>query len=238
MSAVLIISIFLLVAASFAIFRSKRSTSKEEAGTRLPPPRSLFGEPTAPELLTENRHSKAVLAPSVEAEMLCARARRGDIQALPEAHATGDPVCYREVLDALVAAGGREPEIIEKLSTLIAASDELRASPELVEKVLVVWRESPTQTQTTMLIRIAALSDDAETFRKVVMAVFEGRQPEKGVAESAGDLLAMVESEYWLLSPDARRSGAGFVLRRTLADLRRTLSSESRHESPPSTEAV
>jgi hypothetical protein len=87
-------------------------------------------------------------------------------------------------------------------------------------------------------LRVAALSDAAATFEAAVETIHrvwtEGRLP--GLDAAALD--ALFEGEYWLLSSDARRSGAGFVLKRTLAELRRGLKASARRDPlPPSDEA-
>ena len=46
----------------------------------------------------------------------------------------------------------------------------------------------------------------------------------------AEDLRALFEAEYWLLSSEAKRSGAGFVLKQKLADVRRRLAAGARRD--------
>jgi hypothetical protein len=40
---------------------------------------------------------------------------------------------------------------------------------------------------------------------------------------SADELRQLIEGEFWLLAPEVRNSGAGFLLKRTLARLRKQL---------------
>jgi hypothetical protein len=50
---------------------------------------------------------------------------------------------------------------------------------------------------------------------------------------SAGELRALCEAEYWVLSSEARRTGAGFILKHTLAEVCRRLAASTGRESPP-----
>ncbi|HEX8119251.1 MAG TPA: hypothetical protein VF521_18375, partial [Pyrinomonadaceae bacterium] len=47
----------------------------------------------------------------------------------------------------------------------------------------------------------------------------------------AEDLRSLFEAEYWLLSSEAKRSGAGFVLKQTLNDVRRGLGAGARGDA-------
>ena len=90
------------------------------------------------------------------------------------------------------------------------------------------WRRAPAPDATADLLRVSALSDDAGTFGRAVTEVLQlwegGRLPGLG----AGELRSLFEAEYWLLSSEAKRSGAGFVLKQKLADVRRRLSARAR----------
>ena len=240
LSAILIISIFLLVAASLSTLRSKRSSSQGEARSLPPEPqhRGLFEESQtssydgdkAAEAETARRAAELLRA------SLLARAAEGDTEALLAAHAAaGNASLYREVLDVLVRRNTNEKGGLRALSGFIARRGELRSSPALAGVLLEEWGCVPTSSAVPELLRVAALSDDAATFRAAVENVFEvwdeGRLPEL----SAAELDALFKGEYWLLSSDARRSGTGFVLNQTLAELRRRLQESARRDDyPPS----
>lgn len=238
MSAILIISIFLLVAASLSILRSKRSPSFGEA-ERLPPEpqyKGLFAETDADlraaEAEREGEEAKALRAGLLE------RAAAGDLTALADAQTAGDTTLRREVLDRLAARAEADDRDLRALSTFIARSEHLRSTPALAAKLTQVWAEDPSGSSAPELLRVAALSDDAATFQAAAETIYrawaEGRLPKLNAAE----LDALFEAEYWLLSSEARRSGAGFVLKRTLADLRRGLKGSARRgETPPPEEA-
>ena len=114
MSAILIISVFLLFVASFAILRTKRSSSTEDA-RELPAgvsPRGLFdAAPNDDETSKESPEQ-------VRRGELRERAERGDLSVLADASASNDAALYRFVLDGLVgrASGdaarvGERPEV-------------------------------------------------------------------------------------------------------------------------------
>ena len=218
MSAILIISIFLLFVASFAILRTKRSSSRGDA-PELPAgisPRGLFeadDDDTPRESPEQTRRGE-----------LRERAERGELSALAEARVSEDAALYRFVLDGLVGRASGDAARVRELAAHITAGRDLRASPELAEMLLGVWRGEPTRASTVELLRVSALSDDAGTFGRAVTEVLELWEGGGLDALGAEDLRSLFESEYWLLSSEAKRSGAGFVLKQKLADVRRRLS--------------
>jgi hypothetical protein len=222
-SAILIIAVFLLVAVSFAILRSKRSSSRNGA-PELPAgisPRGLFDAAAQDDETPEESPEQ------VRRGRLRERAERGDLSALTEARASGDAALYRFVLDGLVGRASGDAARVRELAAHVASGRDLRASPELAEMLLGLWRAAPTSASTAELLRVSALSDDAGTFGRAVSEVLHlwegGRLPGLG----AEGLRALFEAEYWLLSSEAKRSGAGFVLRQNLADVRRRLSARA-----------
>lgn len=226
MSAILIISVFLLFVASFAILRTKRSSSRGDAH-ELPPgvsPRGLFdATPHDDETPRESPEQ-------MRRGELRERAARGDLSALAEAHASDDAALYRFVLDGLVGRSAGEPERVRELASHIARGSGLRASPELAEMLLGEWRREPSPASTAELLRVSALSDDAGTFGRAVSEVLQHWEGGGLDALGAEGLRSLFEAEYWLLSSEAKRSGAGFVLKQKLADARRRLSGKSRRD--------
>lgn len=218
MSAILIISVFLLFVASFAILRTKRSRSTEEA-RELPAglsPRGLFDAAPADESSKESPEQ-------VMRGELRERAARGDLSALAEARASDDAALYRFVLDGLVGRASGDAARVRELAAHLAGGRDLRASPELAEMLLGEWRREPTRASTVELLRVSALSDDAGTFGRAVTEVLELWEGGELAALGAEDLRSLFDAEYWLLSSEAKRSGAGFVLKQKLADARRRL---------------
>lgn len=234
MSAILIISIFLLAAASYAIIRSKRSRSKQAGAGYFPPaqPRGLF-DTYGPGGERQNGRLRAEqeLAAETARQSLRARAAAGDLDTLTEAHRRGDAALYRELLDTLVGKTAADPEAFGNLAALVARSDELRATGALALALLERWRESPSPASTAELLRVAALSDDAAVFETVLTSVAEAYEGGLLGGLSGEELRALCESEYWVLSSEAKRSGAGFVLKRTLAEVGGRLAAAARRES-------
>ena len=224
MSAILIISVFLLFVASFAILRTKRSSSRGDAH-ELPPgvsPRGLF------DAASQDDETPKESPEQIRRGQLRERAERGDLSALAEALASRDAALYRFVLDGLVGRSSGEPERVRELASHIARGSGLRASPELAEMLLGAWRGEPTPSSTAELLRVSALSDDAGTFGRAVSEVLEVWEAGRLDALGAEDLRSLFEAEYWLLSSEAKRSGAGFVLKQKLADARRRLRARAR----------
>ena len=85
------------------------------------------------------------------------------------------------------------------------------------------FQQSPNRTSTTKLLHVAALTDDAKTFGRAVELVLMSWRDRTLSDISATDLQALFNSEYWVLSSRSRTSGAGFVLKQTLANANREL---------------
>jgi hypothetical protein len=233
LSAILIISVFLIAIASFALLRTKRSSSTEQTDY-LPPgisSRGLFAEPSTSALgQTGGMHRN----PSdVLADRLLKRAESGDLEVLNDARATRIDALYRRVLDALVRRSHDSADDLRSLADFIALSDGLRSSPALAARLLEIWEQEPARSSVTMLLRVAALSDDASMFERAVTTVLEVWETGRLRQVNAAMLGAFFESEYWLLSSEAKRSGAGFKLKQTLADARRRLSKDARRVNHP-----
>jgi hypothetical protein len=231
-SAILIISVFLVFVATIAILRTKRSQSKEEA-QYLPPfprPPRLFDE-SAYGSLGEGLKEESERRASEEFEKeLHLRAARGDLEVLKDAHASGEEL-YRRVLDRLVERRGESADELRALADFVTQNGELRASTALAERLIEDWQRNPSRASVTRLLRVAALSDDAATFERALSSVLRARNDGRLTGISAEVLRTLFEGEYWLLSSEAKRSGAGFLLKQRLAHVRRELSAEARRES-------
>jgi hypothetical protein len=87
------------------------------------------------------------------------------------------------------------------------------------------FQESPDRNSTTRLLHVAAAADDAKTFGRAIELVLMSWRDRSLSDVSAKDLQALFNSEYWVLSSRTRTSGAGFVLKQTLANANRELES-------------
>lgn len=224
MIAILMILIITLAAAVFAVLGLRYALSDNKQERVLPPPdaRGLFFDP-ASENDAAHRVQKKSVNPSIQREQLIERARQGDLASLSDARALNDVRLYDEALDALIEQASGRQESFSALVNYIAKSDELRANAELVERVLESWKAAPARQSTVEMLHIAALSNDAVTYQKTVKEVLGFWQDRRLTDMSAEELLALVESEYWILASEARLGGAGFALKRMLADVRRKL---------------
>lgn len=232
MSAFLIISILLFAAASYSTLRSKRKSSRAAGYLPDPAPRSLFGPADEPGVSQKEAKTKAEAARREELLALAAAGNRG---ALVNAAETGDAVFYRRVLDGAVASLG-SPAELSSLSTYLV-SHKLRACTALAERLLEHWKERPSRRGATELLRVSALSDDAGAFSRAVAAVFDAWRGGKIEGLSPIDLRDLFESEYWLISSEAKRSGEGFLLKQQLSDLRRRLQEKARRVDSPTAAA-
>lgn len=196
------------------------------------PPRGLFSDPGDKNVSDENG-SEHLLPPAptghnLEAERLSLsrRAKEGDHAALKEAHALGGRKFYDEVLDELVANADRAPTLLALVSYV--ARNELPVGRGLAEAIIKSWKNSPERSTTATTLHITALADDATLYQSVAEAALnfwrQGLLPEV----SAAELRALLDGEFWVLSAKTRNSGAGFILKRSLANARRELETAMR----------
>ena len=195
-----------------------RALPQPKAQPELPPvPAGLFDDQN-PEAQADPRHEQA----ATQRASLIARAAQRDLAALAEAHATGDVNLYSEILNAMIDACSRQNELAT-LVTHIAKSNELRANTRLAEQVMETWKQTPDQRSTVQMLHVAALSDDVETYGKAIDLALRMWRTGQLAEVKPQALLALIESQYWELAPEARRGGAAFALKRQLAYARREL---------------
>jgi len=206
-----ITSVLILGLVAIAVYFGQKPANTETID--LPPatmPRALFSdsqpivETTAPE-------------PFNRADLL-SRAHDGDLSVLDEVRENSD---YTEILSALVIEASSEPKLL-KLASYISQHN-LPVNQALAEAMIQSWQVSPDRNTTAKMLHFAALSDDAETYRKAVELAFSLWRDGKLPDVSARELQALFNSEFWVLSSGVRSSGNGFVLKRTLSSARREL---------------
>ena len=210
----LIILFFVLATAGviFTVNRYNRALP-EKRSNALPPPDSalLFTPDVEAEGQIDDRRIKLV-----------ERAARGETAALTDAHATGDRKVYDEVLNALIDARLRQGNLND-LVNHIASNSELRGGVRLAHQVIQSWKLAPDRRSTIEMVHIAALSDDADTYGKAIEAALEAWQNKKLSGFKPEELIMLVESQYWELASEARSGGAGYALKRQIADVRRNV---------------
>jgi hypothetical protein len=159
---------------------------------------------------------------------LLARACLGDETTLEEAHGTGNRVLYDEVLESLVAQAANDAEQLRSIAEYIVDGANLRATPAYAARMIELYQRKLDPRALADMLHLAALSDDAGIFERAVEAARarfrQGRIP----GLQSRDLLATIESGYWLISAETRYSGAGFSLKQLIAGLRRELATATR----------
>jgi hypothetical protein len=229
MVALLFTAIFIIgLLATVLYFWAPRANSSEHGLLPPPaPPRGLFSdqygiEPAALSAAQSDHEADR----DSERVSLRERARTGDKSALNDAHALRDQSFYNEILDEFTAAADRTPTLLSLVSYI--TRNELPINRKLAEAVITSWRDSPDRSSTATTLHLIALADDADLYRSTVeMALNLWRQ---GLLTniSAAELRALFDGEFWVLSAQSRNSGAGFILKRTLAGARRELETAMR----------
>jgi len=85
------------------------------------------------------------------------------------------------------------------------------------------FQQLPDRNSTTQLLHVAALTDNAKSYGRAIELVLMSWRDGSLSDISAKDLQTLFNSEYWVLSSRTRTSGAGFVLKQTLANATREL---------------
>jgi len=188
------------------------------------PPRGLFSD--------KDGFESAVLPPAepdereTQRHLLSERARSGDMSALVEAQALGDRKFYDEVLDQLTLNADREPTLLALASYV--TRNELPVNRKLAEALISSWKGSPGRSSTATTLHLTALADDAELYQSTVEATLQFWRQGLIADISAAELRALFDGEFWVLSARTRGSGAGFILKRKLATVRRELETAMR----------
>ncbi len=229
----LITSFVLLAAIAFVVYRWQSSAQPRQAENRLPPraPASLFAE--------ENRGARRLRSLDNEESKLktegrrslLARAEAGERSALEEAHASGDSALYEEALNHLIdcaTVSDAPDKSLLALVSFVTRHEHFPVTRKLAASFMESWRRAPDRSFTAKMLHVVALANDAELYQEAVEAAFELWRAGKLPDVSAEELKMLADSEYWVLSSEARASGAGFLLKRTLSKIRRELESIAR----------
>jgi len=232
MNTILFISLLLLVATAIAFRFSKRRLPAPEISRPRPASQfdGLFAERHA-EQAKAMAEETARLSEKAMRDQLLERAAKGEVGMLDEAHALGDAQVYGQVLQAIHTQADGNPEVLRSIAGHIIGSQRLRSSSGFSEAMIELWSISPDRDSLAEMLRLAALADDVAVFRRAINAALlawrEGRVEEV----SAKEVLATVESAYWLIAGEVRTSGAGFLLKQAIADVRRELAAADRRSA-------
>ena len=214
MVTLLITSVFVfgLLAIAVYFWQKAANTSQTIELPLPPPPTGLFPDVEPAQLPSPIEDPKTALIES---------AGKGDKNALVQANALNDSELYNEVLDIFVTQIDSEPKLLSLVSHV--TRNELPVTKALAQKAMDYWKDSPDRHSTAKMLHLAALSDDAETYRQAVEVALKSWRDGKLPDLSAEELHSLINGEFWVLSSNTRSSGAGFVLKRTLSTAKREL---------------
>jgi hypothetical protein len=214
MVTLLITSVFVFGLIAIAIFfwQKAANTTQPIELPLPPPPAGLFSDFKPAELQSPTEDPKKAVIES---------ATKGDKDALGQAHALNDSTFYEEVLSLFIAQIDSEPKLLSLVSHVIR--NELPVTRALAQKSIDYWKDSTDKYSTAKMLHLAALSDDAETYQQAVEIALTSWRNGKLPDISAVELQSLIHGEFWILSSNTRSSGAGFVLKRTLATAKREL---------------
>jgi len=180
--------------------------------------RSLFA-PDEEELLVWQKELDEKLQAERREELrqnLLVRAESKDYNALLEARAFADKEIYDRVLEILQRSDA------DKLNDFVTRNG-LTPNAGLIEMSLKKLKQTPSASNLTKFVHLSALTNSAEVYLQAVETtriLWKKRQ----LGEiSAGRLVEILESHYWLLAGDARASGEGYVLKEELGTVRREI---------------
>lgn len=225
MSVLFIVTVLLLAAVAYRIFRKQQELNSYRAERELYPsqPRSLFEQ--TPDTAEAERQSAedATRAAAELRSSLLTRAAEGDYTALADAARAGDKSLYGAVLAESLGWANASEDNLHALASFVASDSELRGSRELADAYRKLWGRAPDRAGVARLLHLAALSDDPETFGEAITAAARALREGRLTNLTGEDLRALAESEFWVLSTESRTTGAGFVLKQRLASLRQEL---------------
>ena len=225
MSVLFIVTLVLLAAVAYRIFRKQQESSSYRAGRELYPsePRSLFDQtPDPAEAARLSAEDRARAAAELRSSLLT-RAAVGDYTALADAARADDRTLYGAVLAESLDWANASEDNLHALAAFVASDSELRGSRELADAYRKHWERAPDRAGAARLLHLAALSDDPDTFGEAITAAARALREGRLTNLTGEDLRALAESEFWVLSSESRTTGAGFVLKQRLASLRQEL---------------
>ena len=221
MVSLFITALAILFVLGIGLYFWQRSTP--DNSERVIPPNADFNGLFGGDSLN-NRQEQARLAIAEHekvATSLIDRARDGDRTALSEANKVGDADVYDRVLNEFVQGVTSEADLLSLMS--FVGKNELPVNAGLAKAAIASWQKLPDRSGTTRALHFAALSNNPDLFRETIEQALQLWREEKLIGISAIELRALFDGEFWILSSHSRRSGAGFILKRTLANARREL---------------
>jgi hypothetical protein len=213
----LITSLVLLATFAIIVYIRRKPGSGDYFQGQLhaaPPATSLF----------ENRTEQLALVakPVHSSDQLKARAEAGDRSALADARRFNTENVYDETLKILMDKCATDQEFLSLVS-FVARDENLLVTPDLATGLIERWKRQSDRIHVSEMLHVAALSNDATLYRTACQAAVDHYLGGGLPMIRAVDLSTLIEGEYWILSSDARASGAGFVLKQSIAEFRKQL---------------
>jgi hypothetical protein len=147
---------------------------------------------------------------------------------LTEANKLQDPEFYDQLLSLFLSADNSKTDVLTLVSHV--TRNELPVNKNLALAVLDHWKENPDRNLTAKVLHVAAMADDATLYQQTVEATLHYQRAGNLKDVSSAELQALFDGEFWVLSSRTRSSGAGFILKRTLANARRELGNTTSHD--------
>lgn len=135
-----------------------------------------------------------------------------------------EPPPYRSLFepdDAEIRALEREAQMRVEAERKEAESVIAVEKAAAVREFEKVWRERPTRQNTVELLRLAAMSEDAEIFSQTAESVIQVSLHNQTGRLSKMDLADLLDSHLRILPQQERFSGAMFWLKQEIENLRR-----------------
>lgn len=149
-------------------------------------------------------------------QKILARAETGDFNALIEAK-DFEIEFYDRVLKELTLRCDSEKFV--SLGSFIE-ENELPANVAFIERFQDALKNSLEKRDAIRFLHFAALSQSAQIFFDSVETVMEMCREDRLKDFNQSNLIQLAESQFWLLPPAEKTSGAGFLLKQELAKLR------------------
>lgn len=214
-----------LAAAVYFWQRPKQKTLDPFASEAMPLPQrqspGLFSDTGSNEAIAGGIDREVQVAATEDLEALIARARHDDKSALQDANMRDDKAVYEEVLNCFVEQASSDPKLLSLVSFVVG--NDLKVNKRLAEAVLESWKIAPDKSSTAKMLHLAALSDNVPTYQKAVETALHFWLAGRLSDISPVELRTLLDGEFWVLSSSARNTGAGFILKRTLASARREM---------------
>jgi hypothetical protein len=220
-------AILLLGVLAVALYFWQKPANRQKIGgsdaepPRLPPSdsRGLF--------IGSAAEDAATTTPDVETEpnisALIDRAKNDDKTVLQDAARQGNRAIYDEALATLLEQADSDARLLSLVSYV--GTNELPVTKPLAEAFIASWLRAPSRGKTPSMLHITALADDAALYQTAVKTAMQVWRDGRLSDISPVELRSLLDGEFWVLSSATRKTGTGFMLKRTLAKARRELES-------------